>query len=187
MTSDKNTLRKSLLLRRSSLPREVHEKADGYIAQYLLKFLRERATPIGATIGLYWPMPGEAGIDLACKPLLDYGLQLALPRVVEKNQPFSYRAWNGAAPTATDALGIPCSSGDAVTPDIVIMPMVGFNRQGHRLGMGGGYFDRSLPQWPNAVRVGVAYSCQEAELPQDEHDIPVHIVITEEGIIECRA
>lgn len=187
MTQAKATLRKQLLQRRREISDEVRTKANMLATQYLLKWVRERATPIGSVVGLYWPTADEVDLTLAAKALRDYGLQLALPRVIEEEQPFVYCAWNGDDPTQTDVRGMLCCDGEQTSPDIIVTPMVGFTRQGHRLGRGKGDFDRSLVNWPDATRIGVAYACQEADIPHESHDVPMHFIITENGIFACQA
>lgn len=77
--------------------------------------------------------------------------------------------------------------------DAIFMPLVGFDRQGHRLGMGGGFYDRTLAftrHWPRAVPrlVGLAHHIQEvASLPAQPWDIPLHAIVTDRGVISCAA
>ena len=68
--------------------------------------------------------------------------------------------------------------------DIIFMPLVGFTREGRRLGMGGGYYDRALSSARNARRVGLAHSCQQADsLPADPWDVEMSAVLTERGTV----
>ena len=68
--------------------------------------------------------------------------------------------------------------------EVAIIPGVGFDRRGHRLGYGAGYYDRFLAlEAPQALRIGLAYSCQVvAELPAEPHDVPMDMLITEEDV-----
>jgi 5-formyltetrahydrofolate cyclo-ligase len=71
--------------------------------------------------------------------------------------------------------------------DTVVIPMLAFDTEGNRLGYGAGYYDRFLSRHPGIRRIGLAFSCQEADsLPCDENDIRMNLVITEKGIIRCR-
>ncbi len=78
---------------------------------------------------------------------------------------------------------------DPIEVELALVPGVAFDRQGVRLGMGGGHFDRILPSMTNATRWGLAYSTQvyPKSLPIETHDVPMHAVITEEDIIEIPA
>lgn len=66
--------------------------------------------------------------------------------------------------------------------EAILVPAVAFDRRGHRIGYGGGYYDRFLPQVPKAVRIGAAFSCQiVARVPEEPHDLPVDRIVTEKG------
>jgi 5-formyltetrahydrofolate cyclo-ligase len=76
---------------------------------------------------------------------------------------------------------IPAKAGDV---DTIILPMLGYDRMGGRLGYGAGYYDRFLARNPRIRRIGIAFSCQEAEeIPCDENDIHMNLIITDEGIV----
>ena len=67
--------------------------------------------------------------------------------------------------------------------DAILVPAVAFDRRGYRVGCGGGYYDRFLPEVPRAVRIGAAFSCQiVAEIPADPHDVRVDRIVTENGV-----
>ena len=69
---------------------------------------------------------------------------------------------------------------------VVIVPMPGFDRQGHRLGYGASYYDRFLSAYPHLLKIGLAFSCLETdEVPVDAHDICMNLIITKQGIIRC--
>jgi 5-formyltetrahydrofolate cyclo-ligase len=70
---------------------------------------------------------------------------------------------------------------------VVVVPMIAFDRNGHRLGYGAGYYDRFLSCHPHLKKIGIAFSCLEVpEIPGDENDVPMDLIVTEEGIIEPR-
>ena len=83
-----------------------------------------------------------------------------------------------------DECGIGTGDGAAALPDVVVVPCVGFTAAGHRLGYGGGYYDRWLAAHPHVVAVGVAWSNAELDLatfaPQP-HDVPLSFIVTEHG------
>ena len=69
--------------------------------------------------------------------------------------------------------------------ECVLLPLLGFDRQGNRIGYGAGYYDRFLVQNPHLKKIGLAYACQEVDaVPTEENDIPLDMVITENGIRE---
>ncbi len=97
-----------------------------------------------------------------------------------------YRRWDGAAPRVVDECGIPSSDGAPVSPDVVLVPCVGYTEDGHRLGYGGGYFDRWLAEHPQVCAVGVAWSfarLDETELAPAPHDVRLAVIVTERGAL----
>jgi 5,10-methenyltetrahydrofolate synthetase len=95
-----------------------------------------------------------------------------------------YRRWDGAPPRLVDGCGIPSSDGAVVVPDVVLVPCVGYTDEGHRLGYGGGYFDRWLAQHPEVTSVGVAWSFTEVPATAfavQPHDIALSLIVTERG------
>jgi 5,10-methenyltetrahydrofolate synthetase len=96
-----------------------------------------------------------------------------------------FRAWNGEAPTFADECGIGSSEGAVVVPDVVVAPCVGFTEAGHRLGYGGGYYDRWLAVHRQVTAVGVAWSFAEIGLEAfaaQPYDIALSIIVTERGV-----
>lgn len=148
--------------------------------------LLERIVPAdpGVVIGFCWPFKGEIDARFAVRHWRERGATAALPEVVEKAGPLRFSEWWPGAPMKNGVYDIPVPDGTRVViPDIAIVPMNGFDRQGYRLGYGGGYFDRTLAALERRVlAIGVSY---EALLlptihPQP-HDIPMDFVVTEAG------
>lgn len=136
-------------------------------------------------LGLYWPVRSEfSAIQVFCPPGRSGAMQLALPFVHKSPPRMEYRSWDGAAPTLHDEVGIPCAAGTAVTPDVVLVPCLGFTDEAYRLGYGGGYFDRWLAANPHVTALGVAWELGRIDLqvlaPQP-HDVPLTLVVTERG------
>jgi 5-formyltetrahydrofolate cyclo-ligase len=109
---------------------------------------------------------------------------IALPHVVEPRQPMRFLAWQPGEPLFAGPSGLlqPAAEAEPLIPDTVLVPLVGFDRQLHRLGQGAGYYDRVFKALSDARRIGLAWSVQEcADLPQDPWDVPLHAVATERG------
>ncbi len=110
----------------------------------------------------------------------------ALPVVVQRHAPLTFRSWRQGEPLQPGVWNIPVpSSGRSVTPDIVIAPVVGFDSACYRLGYGGGFFDRTLaafPQRPRIVGVGSRRQAIPTIYPQ-AHDVPMDLIVTEVGIV----
>ena len=138
-------------------------------------------------LGLYWPLRFEfnAVAALAADKAFAH-VALALPYARREPVEMQYRAWDFAEPTVRDECHIESSHGAPVVPDVVLVPCVGFTVQGHRLGYGGGYFDRWLALHPGATAIGVAWSAGQVDAaafnPQP-HDVPLTLVVTEQGVV----
>lgn len=138
-------------------------------------------------LGVYWPHRSEfnAVAALAADSTLAT-LPIALPYAQRAPAQMHYRRWDGRPPTALDECGIPASAGAPVVPDVVLVPCVGYTSSGHRLGYGGGYFDRWLAQHPAVTAIGVAWSVgaiEDALFKSQAHDQPLTVIVTERGVV----
>ena len=138
-------------------------------------------------LGLYWALESEFNAAAACRGDKTLGsIQLALPYARRADHTMEYRAWDRGEPALRDECGIPACDGRVLVPEVVLVPCVGFTASGHRLGYGGGYFDRWLALHPYVTAVGVAWSVSqldEGELGPQSHDHPLMFVVTERGIV----
>jgi 5-formyltetrahydrofolate cyclo-ligase len=138
------------------------------------------------TIGFYWPFKGEFDPRPLVHDLHAAGQHLALPVVVNKAAPLIFRAWWPDAPMTEGVWNIPIpADGEPVQPDLLLVPMVGFDRRRYRLGYGGGFYDRTLaaaPKRPVTIGIGHAACALETLYPQP-HDIPMDHVVTEDGVL----
>ena len=138
-------------------------------------------------LGVYWPMRSEFNAaPLWHDDKVGTSFSLALPFARREARQMHYRLWDGSPPSLKDECGIATSDGAAVTPDVVLVPCVGFTRSGYRLGYGGGYFDRWLAANPHVTAVGVAWAVGEvgeAEFAAEPHDQPLAVIVTERGVV----
>ncbi len=142
----------------------------------------------GAIISGYSAIRAEADPKLLLLALEARGYPLALPAITAKGQPLRFHRWRPADALAPHAYGVPepHPTAEIVVPDILLVPLLAFDSAGHRLGYGGGYYDRTLgllrPQ-KAITAIGVAYAGQEiAALPQEAHDQRLDAVLTENGL-----
>ncbi|MEI9888639.1 MAG: 5-formyltetrahydrofolate cyclo-ligase [Rhizomicrobium sp.] len=176
---DKRALRAHARAHRATLTR-----AD--FAQTIARFADDIALAPGATVAGYFPLRDEADPRALMAALAARGHKLALP-CVESGKPLVFRAWKmGHAMRANaGAFGIaePLAEAPAVAPTLVLVPLLAFDAAGHRLGYGGGYYDRTLAALEGARAIGIAYAGQEvAALPREPHDHPLEAVLTENGL-----
>ena len=136
-------------------------------------------------LGLYCAFRSEfnASAALAADPRFA-DLPLALPYARRLAKAMEFRRWDGSAPALADECGIGSCAGAVVVPDVLIVPCVGFTDAGHRLGYGGGYYDRWLAAHLEATAIGVAWSSARVDLATfaaRPHDIALALIVTEQG------
>ncbi len=138
----------------------------------------------GATVGLYHALPPEAPTRGYARWFFENGRRVALPWFADREAPMRFRLWRN--PHDDEGLepgpfGHPQPAGDAedVVPDLALVPLLAFTASGHRLGQGGGHYDRWLAAHPHVVPVGLAWDCQYSEsLPVEPHDRRLRAVVT---------
>lgn len=136
----------------------------------------------GRIVASYRPVGSEADpapLERAAQAL---GCRLALPHVIDRATPLRFLRWHPDAELVAGPFGLrqPLDDGDDVVPDIVLTPLVGFDRRLNRLGQGAGHYDRAFAAFPAAQRIGVAWSVQEvAAIVPDPWDVPLHAIATE--------
>lgn len=150
-------------------------------AQAVADLLLPRLSP-SATVAVYLRQDGE--LDLA--PLIAQGRErgVAFAAPVLASGALRFAAYRADEPLRRDGYGLlePAHPVPA-RPTLVLVPLVAFDGQGNRLGMGGGYYDRYFAEHPRARRIGVAHECQRAaRLPVDPWDARVDAVVTEQGL-----
>lgn len=135
-------------------------------------------------ISVYWPYRGEPNLHELMSSSHSNGARMALPVVINKQSPLVFRQWTPGCELERGVLKIPIpTNGAELIPNVVIAPLVGFDRQCYRLGYGGGYFDRTLAAMsPRPFIIGIGHRGLELETiyPQ-AHDIPMDIIITGKG------
>lgn len=179
--------RADLLARRTALPAEDRRRMDARVTE-LLDF--GFAALRGLVVGTYWPMKGEFDPRVAVKHLRDRGARAALPVVVQKAAPLQFREWWPGVETKPGVFGLPVPQGSpVVVPDALLIPPVGFDAMGYRLGYGGGYFDRTLAALsPQPLKIAVAREASRMDtIHPQPHDIPMDFVLTEAGVHEVTA
>ncbi len=132
-----------------------------------------------------WPYRNEYDARHVAAKARAAGARTVLPVVVAAATPLIFRQWHPGTLLAKGALGIPYpANGRAMTPDTVLLPMVGFDAAGFRLGYGGGFFDRTLAGMSKRpVVIGVVHEIGRLEsIHPQPYDIAMDYVVTERGI-----
>ncbi|MBP6058267.1 MAG: 5-formyltetrahydrofolate cyclo-ligase [Nitrosomonas sp.] len=174
--------RKQLIAAREAISDEIHQQWSQAISDFL-----KQGFPLlqKMTIGIYWPFRGEYDPRLIAQYFRQQGATIALPEIIGKNEPLCFREWLPDTPMKNGAYDIPVPvDAKTVRVDAVIIPMVGFDQQGYRLGYGSGYFDRTLATYqPQPLTIGIAFEIQRlANIYPQPHDIAMHYIVTEAGI-----
>ena len=140
--------------------------------------------PNGATIGLYRANPHEAPTASYARHFGELGHTLALPRFAHREAAMEFALHTdpfGESDLEVGPYGLmqPLADAMAITPDVLFVPLLGFTADGHRLGQGGGHYDRWLAAHPGVPAIGMAWDCQLVDdLPHEEHDRPMSAVVT---------
>lgn len=186
---------------KTQLRLELHQRRDEYskghdlktTGQALLKNLVSASIiPHGAIIGSYWPIKSEAD----ARPILTYFHEknhiCALPVVEAINRPLLFREWEPGNLLVSGLYNIltPDEGAKIVTPTVLLVPILGFDAHGHRLGHGEGYYDRTLEKLRaknHVIAIGIAFDCQEVDaIPFHEHDEPMNYIVTPTRVIEIK-
>ena len=136
----------------------------------------------GLVVASYIPIGSEADPAPLERAATALGCRLALPHVVDRATPLRFLRWDPEVVLGSGPFGLsqPAADAEPLVPDIVLTPLVAFDRARNRLGQGAGHYDRAFAAWPDARRIGVAWSVQEvAAIPADSWDVPLHAIATE--------
>ena len=183
----KKELREKIFAQREAVSEKLRRQAARDVCEQFMGHIPLR--PSNDIIAGYWPIKGELDVTLLLETLSD-NHQLALPVIQEKDKPLAFRSytWDDALITHTHyPTKEPLPSAALVTPTLLIIPLVAFDKKGYRLGMGGGFYDRTLAALrardSELLAVGVGYSFQQvAALPHEPHDMTLDCVVTEKGV-----
>lgn len=188
----KSRLRKEIRSRRSAIDTDQRRLWDAEINQHLEDYIG-RAKP--GVVAAYMAFDGEPNLMPALRALENQGVQLALPVVQDApgKSIITFRPWSIAAELQRNRYGIAEPTGlediRLIDIDLVLVPLVGWDSSGGRLGMGASFYDRlfqPFSQLDRPVRMGIAYELQKVEkVPSDPWDIRLHSLITENGRFTC--
>jgi 5-formyltetrahydrofolate cyclo-ligase len=185
-TEQKKELRGAALALRDALSPTLRQAAAEAIAA--------RAFPVAIAPGMivsgFSPMKTEFNPIPLMRKLAEAGARLALPCIVGRGHALIMRAWDFGAPLAFGQWGIrePMTDAEEVAPDILIVPLAAFDRAGHRIGYGAGYYDMTIAALrakKKVVAIGVAFAAQEiSKVPATERDERLDLVLTEREVID---
>jgi len=185
--SDKAQLRTAALAKRDALPAAERQQGAETITREFPLSIKQ-----GTIVSGFMPMRSEINPLPLMRKLAAQGAQLALPVIQGRGKPLLMRAWGFGAPLEARQWGIkePTDDAPVVDPDVLLVPLACFDRAGHRVGYGAGYFDktiRALRAKKSVTAVGLAFAVQEiARVPATEFDEALDLVLTEREVIDLR-
>jgi 5-formyltetrahydrofolate cyclo-ligase len=185
----KSALRSGALRRRDALDAATRAAASDAIAVHAQPLV---LGPRSKAISFYWPIRSEVDPRPLIEAARKAGAAVALPVLADETV-FHFRKWTAGTPLLPAGFGTSGPGPDApeVTPDVIVLPLAGFDRTGHRLGYGKGHYDRAVSALHAAGRhpllIGLAFSVQEVpRVPAEAHDIRLHAIVTERETLDFR-
>jgi 5-formyltetrahydrofolate cyclo-ligase len=184
----KTELRREAMSRRDALPADARKAAAEAIA--MRKF--PLAIMPGMIVSGFMPLTSEFDPQPLMRKLTEKSARLALPVLVGRGKTLIMREWSFGEPLSAGVWGIrePEPEAAEVEPDILLVPLLAFDRAGSRIGYGGGYYDRTIAQLRGrkaVVAVGLAFAAQEVSaVPITQGDERLNLVLTEREVIDLR-
>lgn len=176
----KADLRKQLLAARRTIDSATRAAWDHAIGEQVVAWWKA-AQP--AALGVYWPLRDEPDLHAAYAELERLGARLLLPVVVQKDAALEFADWRIGEEMVKDAMGVAVPAElrlQTAYPPALLVPCLGFNPLGYRLGYGGGFYDRTLARYePRPQTLGIAYQCLQVPFDSDGHDVALDRIITE--------
>lgn len=183
----KISIRSELRLKRCGLSSTLRFEHDRAIGQHFYRLVKAHCVK---SIACFWPFDGEPDITPVYQRLMSEGCKLALPVISKENgHTMSFHSWTEGAKLGKNRYGIPepgeTSPISISKLDMLLMPLVGYDHFGNRIGMGAGYYDRCLEplrDLATPLRIGIAYTIQKTgPIIADPWDISLHGIVNERG------
>eukprot|EP01037_Dinobryon_pediforme_P002502 gene2502-2541_t len=178
---DKAFYRNQALSRRDALDDAQRAVASAKIADFVMAL--SAGFPRGP-VSLFWPIRSEIDTRPLMAALQRAGFDLVLPRV--EGSSLEFRLWQKETPLVIGKFGLSEPDLDAplARPATMLIPLAAFDRAGHRIGYGKGFYDRAIAALNPKRKIGLAFACQEiAQVPFEGHDERLDEIVTEEGVI----
>lgn len=173
----------------SRIRREQSARQGAAAAAAIARAGAKLALPPGTVAAGYWPLPGEIDDRPLLLELAARGAALALPEVAAPDAPLRFRRWMPGDPLAPGPHRTfhPLPAAPLLQPTLLLVPVLGFDAKGFRLGFGGGYYDRTLAALRRdggLIAVGLAYAAQQLPaVPVEPWDQALDAILTEEGLV----
>jgi 5-formyltetrahydrofolate cyclo-ligase len=184
MREQKNIIRQILRQRKDAMIPEDRLLKSHRISRHLMGIILP-----GETVMVFTSKEKEVNTEPLIRSLFGQKNPVVVPIIVKEDVSLRLSYLRDFSALVPSTFGVPEPIGSEIPAaaeniDTIILPMLGFDRQGGRIGYGAGYYDRFLSKNLNLRKIGIAFSCQEVDnLPVDENDIPMDSIVTEEGTV----
>jgi 5-formyltetrahydrofolate cyclo-ligase len=186
MRGDKATLRNRMKEHRQCIPPEERQQMSRAISNHLLDLLNGEETVL-----VYASKPPEVDTSSLISRLIARGTRVVVPIIQQKDCSLRLSYLEDPSCLRSSTFSVPEPIGHEIPADaesitVAVIPLIGFDKRGNRLGYGAGYYDRFLSGHPGIIKIGLGFACQRlGEIPCDELDITMDYIVTEEGVIRC--
>ena len=184
MREQKESVRKILRQKKEAMLPEERLSKSQRICRHLMNVISD-----GETVMVFTSKEKEVNTRPLIMALFGQGNPVVVPIIVKEDYSLRLSYLRDFSALVPSTFGVPEPIGSEIPAaaddiDTIILPMLGFDRKGGRIGYGAGYYDRFLSKTPGLRKIGIAFACQEVDsLPVDENDIRMDYIITEEGIV----
>lgn len=181
---DRSTARNTLADQRRSMTAAARHAAQSAIVRRLLSLVDDLGPPAGTVIGAYQPIRGEPNLQAAWQAWFERGWVIGLPRVVARREPLVFGRWHPGIALVKGVFDVPEPDPfEPVIPALLVMPCLGWDARGYRLGYGAGFYDRTLASL-GAPGIGVGFEVgQVAGFEPASHDIRLSAIVTEARLL----
>lgn len=184
MSEEKARVRDILRKRKDAMTPEERAEKSGLIARHLMLLIAE-----GETVMVFTSKEKEVNTRPLIEALFEQKNPVVVPIIQKEDVSLRLSYIRNMSVLVPSTFGVPEPIGSEIPVkpqdvDTIILPMLGFDRAGGRIGYGAGYYDRFLEKNPNLTKIGVAFGCQEMEkLPIDPNDVRMDLIVTEDGVM----
>lgn len=182
----KTALRRELTARRKTLEPASHKQRSQAAAD---RWLANVPVEPGEQVALFWPLGQEIDPRPLMMQLFEQKISVALPRTHARAVPVTFHVWTPELKLARSAFGVeePPMSSPQVDPDVIVVPLLGFDQACYRLGYGAGHYDCTLASMADRGlqprTVGLAFALQQVEeVPREAHDVPLGMIVTDDDV-----
>jgi 5-formyltetrahydrofolate cyclo-ligase len=184
MREQKESVRKILRQKKEAMLPEERLSKSQRICRHLMNVISD-----GETVMVFTSKEKEVNTRPLIMALFGQGNPVVVPIIVKEDYSLRLSYLRDFSALVPSTFGVPEPIGSEIPAaaddiDTIILPMLGFDRKGGRIGYGAGYYDRFLSKNPGLRKIGIAFACQEVDnLPVDENDIRMDAIITEDGMV----